>query len=163
MAARPPLSLRRPGPRPSPGGLIADRRGVTMVEFALLAWPTVMLILFGLQLALVQYTQVGLSNALFDTASAPEPAVLAGDQPGYKAVVCARIGLQPAQACAAGLLVEMAPLALVPTAAQPIQGTTFLAGLPMNVMLLRAAAPVVQILPFLPIGPATASVVFRRS
>lgn len=140
-----------------------DRRGSTAVEFALLAWPIVMLVIGGIQLAIYQYTQLMLSNALFDTAASPGTEVLTGDQDGYKTLVCASIRIMPAATCKAKILVEMAPLINVPTAAQSVQGTFFLPGVPMNLMLLRAAIPAVKILPLLPAIWAKSSVVFRRS
>ncbi|MDP4022473.1 pilus assembly protein [Methylobacterium sp. NEAU 140] len=143
--------------------LRADRRGSVAVEFALLVWPVILLVMGGIQLAIYQYTQLTLSNALFDTASDPEPAVLLGNQAGYKSIVCARIRIMPAATCEEKLLVEMTPLAAVPTGTLSIQGAAFSPGLPMNLLVLRAAIPAVKIVPLWPPTWAKASVVFRRS
>lgn len=155
--------MRRPAPfRGAARRLLRDRRGATSVEFAILAWPLVALILMACQVAIHQYTELMLSNTLFDTAAAPPVSVLAGDQSAYKSAVCAKLPFMTTTTCQAGLLVEMAPLSAVPTAARAIQGTVFYAGLPMNVMVLRASVPILRVFPALPKVSAQASVVFRR-
>ncbi|MFE1600899.1 TadE family protein [Methylobacterium sp. ID0610] len=139
-----------------------DRLGATAVEFALLLWPAMVLILGALQFGFYQYTQATLSNALFDTAAAPGTEVILGDQAGYRNRICASIPIIPDATCRATLLVELEPLASLPTTVTDIQGSVFDPGLPMNLMVLRAAVPTLQILPFAPVMRAKASVVFRR-
>jgi Flp pilus assembly protein TadG len=149
---RPPLLAR-----------LACRRGSTAVEMALLAWPTILLVLGALQLILAQYTQALLSNALFDSAAAPETELTRADAATYRETVCSKIVVMPAATCRARLLVEMTRLADAPTAATAVAGTAFTAGSVGDALLLRAALPNIRLLPaVIPNLPAKASVVFRR-
>lgn len=141
---------------------LACRRGSVAVEMALLAWPTILLVLGVLQLVLVQYTQVLLSNALFDSAAAPESELTLGLAAGYKAKVCDKIFVMQAATCKTRLVVEMMKLTDAPVAATAITGATFSAGAVNDALLLRASLPNIRILPLLPEIPARASVVFRR-
>ncbi|KQT61113.1 hypothetical protein ASG52_17955 [Methylobacterium sp. Leaf456] len=155
--------MRRPAPFSAAARRLGrDRSGATSVEFAILAWPLVALILMACQVAIHQYTVLMLSNTLFDTAATPQVSVLAGNQSGYKSDVCAKLPFMTTKTCESSLLVEMAPLSAVPTAAQAIQGTVFSSGLPMNVLVLRASVPILRVFPALPKVSAQASVVFRR-
>lgn len=143
-------------------GFRRDTGGAVAVEFAILVWPIILLILGALQLGVYQYTQVQLTNALFDTAADPEPAIYASDATSYKALICSRIRIMPTATCKAALLVEMARLADVPTTTTALTGTTFTAGASKDVLLLRAGVPGVRIMPLLPAFWAKGSVVFRR-
>lgn len=139
-----------------------DVRAATTVEFAMVLWPLIAIIMMCLQIALHQYIQSILSNLLFDTAATPPALILAGDQSGYKSEICDRIPFIKKSACVEQLLVEMSPLSEVPTAKTEVTGRLFSVGQSMNVMLLRAAIPTPRIFPALPQGWAKASVVFRR-
>ncbi|MFD0937575.1 TadE/TadG family type IV pilus assembly protein [Methylobacterium trifolii] len=144
--------------------LCRDASGAVAVEFAILVWPVILLLVGILQLGLYQYTQVQLGNALFDAASGPseELGLLTGNATTYKTTVCTRIRILPLATCKANLLVEMQVLSTVSTTATAITGTTFNAGASNNALLLRAGIPAIRILPFLPVMWAKGSVVFRR-
>src|SRR3954451_12575853 len=128
-------------------GILACRRGSVAVEMALLAWPMIGLIIGILQLVIVEYTQVQLSNALYDSASSPETEIIAGTAAAYKAKVCTKLIAMPIATCNARLLVEMMKLSDAPTAATAVAGTTFDPGAANEALLLRAAIPTTQFLP----------------
>ncbi|SFU96946.1 Flp pilus assembly protein TadG [Methylobacterium sp. 174MFSha1.1] len=138
------------------------RRGVASVEMAFLAWPTIFMIIGALQFVIAQYTQVLLSNALYDSASAPEPELLLASADLYKTTLCAKIRVMQTQSCKAQVVVEMMRLTDAPTAATGVTGATFSAGSSGDALLLRAALPTLRILPLIPAITAQASVVFRR-
>ncbi len=143
--------------------LSACRHGSVAVEMAFLAWPTVLLILGTLQLVIAQYAQAQLSNALFDSATFPEASLTVPNAPAYKVAICNKISIMPPSTCTARLIVEMMKLDDAQTTSAPVTGTSFVAGLPGDAVLLRAQLPNLKILPFLmPDFPAKASVVFRR-
>ncbi|KAB1072842.1 TadE/TadG family type IV pilus assembly protein [Methylobacterium planeticum] len=156
---RPGLPAR--GPRLVRFGTCA--RGAAAVEFALLAWPMVGLVLGILQFVMIQYTQVLLNDRLHVSAAIPEAELLAGDQAGYKTRLCERIVVVVMATCQASLLVELAPLSATPTAETAVAGTTFAPGSKNDVMLLRASLPVTVFVPFIPRVAARSSVVFRRT
>ncbi|MEA1834043.1 TadE/TadG family type IV pilus assembly protein [Methylobacterium durans] len=141
----------------------ACARGASAVEFALLAWPMIGLVLGILQYAVVQYAQVVLSDRLHLSASRPEAELLLGDRAGYRALLCAKIVVVPSATCQARLVVELAPLSASPTAQTPVRGASFSAGLPKEVMLLRAALPIPIVVPFVPAVTVQSSVVYRRT
>ncbi len=143
-------------------GLREDERGVASVEMALLAWPTIFMIIGALQFVIAQYTQVMLSSALYDSASTPEPELLLASADAYKTTLCGKIRVVQAQSCKAQIVVEMMRLSDVPTAATGITGATFSAGSANDALLLRAALPTLRILPLIPAITAKSSVVFRR-
>ncbi|MET7244601.1 TadE family protein [Methylobacterium sp. EM32] len=143
-------------------GLRDCRRGVASVEMAFLAWPAIFMIVGALQFVIAQYTQMLLSNALYDSASAPEPELLLASADVYKTTVCAKIRIVQAQSCKAQVVVEMMRLSDAPTAATGVTGATFSAGSAGDALLLRAALPTLRILPLIPAITAQASVVFRR-
>ncbi|WP_336488854.1 TadE/TadG family type IV pilus assembly protein [Methylobacterium nigriterrae] len=145
-----------------PPRILACERGAVAVEMALLAWPMIGLVVGILQLVIVQYTQVQLSNALYDSASSPEAELILGSATAYKAKVCGKIIIMPSATCNARLLVELMKLSDAPTAATAVAGTTFDPGSANDALLLRASVPTLQFLPLLPSITARASVVFRR-
>lgn len=139
-----------------------DVRAATTVEFAMVLWPLIAIIMMCLQIALHQYVQSILSNTLFDTAATPPALILSGDQSGYKSEVCDKIPFIKKSTCVEQLLIEMSPLSEVPVARTEVTGRIFSVGQSMSVMILRAAIPTPRIFPALPQGWAKASVVFRR-
>lgn len=139
-----------------------DRHGSVSVEFAILAWPLIGMILMGFQGAIYQYTQLMLSNTLFDTAASPPLSVLAGDQAGYRDAVCGKLPFMTTKTCQGSLLVELSSLSSLSTTPKAVTGSPFHPGLPTNVMVLRASVPVLRVFPALPQISAQASVVFRR-
>lgn len=136
--------------------------GATSVEMALLAWPTILMIVGVLQFVIAQYTQLMLSSALYDSASTPEPELLLGSASVYKATVCEKLRIVQPDSCKAQIVVEMMRLSDAPTTATAITGSTFSAGSANDALLLRAALPTLRILPLIPAITAQASVVFRR-
>ncbi|MGU3536752.1 hypothetical protein [Methylobacterium sp. A54F] len=137
-------------------------RGAAAVQMALLAWPTLFIVVGIFQFILAQYVQVLLNNHLHNSAAQPEAALLAGSQRAYKTLLCARIAMMPAATCTAALRVEQMTLASAPTAVAPITGGSFAAGAARDVMLLRAALPVPMFLPLIPQITARSSVTYRR-
>ncbi|MEA1832241.1 TadE/TadG family type IV pilus assembly protein [Methylobacterium durans] len=146
-----------------PGRFRRAARGSLGVEMAVLMWPLVMLLVGITQFLMHAYTQVLLSNALFDSAARPETELTAGDAAGYKTKVCAKILLLTQAGCRARLVVEMTQLSSAATSATAVTGATFSPGATKDLLLLRAALPSVRYVPFLPILTAKASVVFRRA
>ncbi|WP_207919307.1 TadE/TadG family type IV pilus assembly protein, partial [Methylobacterium segetis] len=141
----------------------ACRRGASAVEFALLAWPLIGLVLGILQYVVVEYAGVLLSDRLHISAGKPETELLLGDRAAYRALVCGKIVVVPSATCRARLVLELAPLSAGPTAPTPVTGATFSAGLPKEVMLLRAALPIPIVIPFVPAVTVRSSVVYRRT
>ncbi|MGF3024600.1 TadE/TadG family type IV pilus assembly protein [Methylobacterium aquaticum] len=143
--------------------MVTCRSGAAAVEFALIAFPLLMLVLGMLQFAIYYYLQQSLSNALYETASNPEPELLVQDKPGYTAKICAKIALS--QSClnpTTGIKIEAMKLVNVPTAALAITGTTFDTGASQDAILLRATMTAPRIVPLIPALAAQESVVFRR-
>lgn len=143
--------------------LVTCRSGAAAVEFALIAFPLVMLVLGMLQFVIYCYLQQTLSDALYQTASDPEPELLAQDKPGYVAKFCARIAFS--DSClnqTTGIKIEAMKLANAPTAPTAITGTTFDTGASRDVILLRATMAAPRIVPMIPELVAQDSVVFRR-
>ncbi|QRE74874.1 TadE family protein [Methylobacterium aquaticum] len=143
--------------------LVTCRSGAAAVEFALIAFPLVMLVLGMLQFVIYSYLQQTLSDALYQTASDPEPELLAQDKPGYVAKFCARIAFS--DSClnqTTGIKIEAMKLANAPTAPTAITGTTFDTGASRDVILLRATMAAPRIVPMIPELVAQDSVVFRR-
>lgn len=143
--------------------LLKCRSGAAAVEFALIAFPLVMLVLGMLQFVIYCYLQQTLSDALYQTASDPEPELLAQDKPGYVAKFCARIAFS--DSClnqSTGIKIEAMKLANAPTAPTAITGTTFDTGASRDVILLRATMAAPRIVPMIPELVAQDSVVFRR-
>lgn len=143
--------------------MLACESGATAVEFAMIAFPLVILVLGVFQFVMYFYLQQTLSNALYQTASAPESEVLSQDQAGYITKICAKIAF--GTTCldrAKGIKVEAMKLANVPTTALAITGTTFDTGTSQDVILLRATMTAPQIVPLIPALIARDSVIFRR-
>lgn len=140
-----------------------DTKGATAVEMALLAWPTFMLILGILQLVFIQNTQALLNDAVHDSGAKPEAELLLGSAGLYKQTLCGRMIFMGRQTCIDTVKVELMPLTSAPKAETPISGATFQPGLPNEAMLLRAALPVIKLVPFIPQFTARSSVVFRRT
>lgn len=138
-----------------------DRRGSVAIEFAILAWPLIALLVGSLQLAIHQYTQLTLANALFNSAAAPEQALLLGDQASYQAVLCRKVNILPFNTCMGNVKVEMMPLSSLPTTPTPITGTSFTIGASQTVMALRASVVSVKILPGFPVSQTIGAVLFR--
>ncbi len=144
-------------------GMLRCRSGATAVEFALIAFPLVMLVLGLLQFVIYCYLQQTLSDALYQTASDPEPELLAQDKAGYTAQVCARIAFsQNCLSPATGIKIEAMKLPNVPTASTAITGSTFDTGASQDVILLRATMAAPRIIPLIPELVAKDSVIFRR-
>ncbi|GJD62419.1 TadE family protein [Methylobacterium frigidaeris] len=142
--------------------LLEGQHGVASVEMAFLAWPTIFMIIGALQFVIAQYTQMLLTNALYDSASTPELELLLGNADMYKSTLCGKIRIMPSQSCKSQIIVEMMRLSDAPTAATSITGATFSAGSANDALLLRAALPTWRILPLIPAITAQSSVVFRR-
>ena len=143
--------------------MLTCRSGATAVEFALIAFPLLMLVLGLLQFVVYCYLQQTISDALYQTASEPEPEILAQDKPGYVARICAKVAFR--QSClgqAGGITVEAMRLPNVPTASLAITGTVFDTGASQDVILLRAKMPAPRLVPMVPELVAQDSVVFRR-
>lgn len=137
-------------------------KGIAALELGLVAMPLTMLLVGILQLVVFQYTQSLLSNGLYDSAARPPASVLASDQSLFKGDLCDRIVIMARASCVAAVVVEMARLDSVATTATPITGTTFSSGTSQQAIVLRAALPVTQFVPFIPVMTAKSSVVFRK-
>lgn len=140
-----------------------DAAGATAVEFALVVTPFLMLCIGILQFVLLHYTQQTLSDALYSSASKPEAELIAANQTGYIAKLCAKIPF-PTDCLNAtnGVKVEMMRLADLPTATTGISGTSFTSGASGDVLVLRAMMPAPRIVAFIPPLMTRDSVVFRR-
>ena len=139
------------------------RRGFASVELAFVALPLLMLLLGVFQFVLLQYTQITLNNALYESASSPEPEITAliPSKSGYKDKLCAKV-MSTGSYCRDNILIEMQPLSLYATTKQEITGNIFIGGIAGTPMLLRAAMPVTQFVPFIPQLMTKSSVVFVR-
>lgn len=140
-------------------GFAACRSGASAVEFGLLAWPFLMMTMAVLQFYAMHIMQNTLSDALYQSAAAPEIELLAGQKDAYKAIVCAKTAFT--DSCKASLVLEMQRLADVPTTSVALT-EKFQAGTSNDVLLLRASTSVVQFVPFIPVLKIKASVIFRR-
>lgn len=144
------------------GRLRADETGAAAVEFALVALPFLMLCLAMLQLLFLHYTQQTLSDALYASASSPEAELTTGNKSGYVSKLCNRILFSTNCLASNGVKVELIRLVDLPTTATAITGTTFNAGSPGDVLVLRAKMPAPQVVFFMPQLIASDSVIFRR-
>ncbi|MCF4125722.1 TadE family protein [Methylobacterium sp. SyP6R] len=143
--------------------MLKCRSGATAVEFALIAFPLVMLVLGLLQFVIYCYLQQTVSDALYQTASDPEPELLTQDKSGYTAKFCARIAFsENCLSQTTGIKIEAMKLPNVPTAATAITGSTFDTGASQDVILLRATMAAPRIIPLIPELVAKDSVIFRR-
>jgi Flp pilus assembly protein TadG len=143
--------------------VLADERGASAVEFALVVLPFLMLCVGMLQFLCLHYTQQTLSDALYNTASSPEAELIAGNKSGYVNKLCAKILFQASCLDATtGVQVELMRLSDLPTSVTPIAGTTFSPGSANDVLVLRAKMPAPQIVSFVPQLMASDSVIFRR-
>ena len=148
---------------PHTARMLRCRSGATAVEFALIAFPLLMLVLGLLHFVIYCYLQQTISDALYQSASEPEAELLARDKPGYKAKICARIAFT--QSClnqTSGITIEAMKLPDVPTASTAITGTSFDTGASQDVIVLRAAMAAPRLVPLVPQLVARESVVFRR-
>lgn len=141
----------------------ACRRGFATVELGFVALPLLLLLIGVFQFVVLQYTQISLNNALYETASSPETEItaLVPDKNGYKTKICAKV-MSTGNYCRDNILVEMQPLSSYSTSKQAIAGTIFIGGVAGTPMLLRAAMPVTQFVPFIPRLVTKSSVVFLR-
>lgn len=121
-----------------------DHRGTTAVEFGAVAALLVSLLMAVLQFSLYFLCQMSMHNALADIATGANTAALSS-QSSINGLVCDQLVL--ADSCSSTLLVEKAPLANFPAAAQPVTGASFANGTTGVMMLIRAKANVVTFIP----------------
>lgn len=141
-------------------GFHRDRSGATAVEFAFVGLIIVTLLLAILQFSIAFLSQMNIHHALADAASGNNARTLAGDRAGVVTQICGRLLL--IDNCAANLRLETQPLANYAATAQPITGTTFSASAVGNLMLMRASAPVITFVPFLPNLRVSGAVLYVR-
>lgn len=134
--------------------------GSTAVEFAFVGMILVTLILGILQFALVFMAQMYLHDAVAEAGTGKTTATYAGNRAGVVTQICARMFVL--DDCASKLALEAQPLASYSTAQQPIDGTTFVAAPVGTPMLMRAKAPVVTFVPFLPQLNISATALYAR-
>lgn len=159
-----PMTGNRESPRTARGSLLrrfgAASGGATAVEFSLLCLPFFLILLAILQYFCFHIMRGTLSDALYQSASSPETALLLGQKDAYKNILCNKTVF--AETCLSTVKLEMQPLANVPTGATAITGAVFNPGTTNDVLLLRGSSEVVNFLPLFPTLTVKASVVFRR-
>lgn len=139
-----------------------DRSGATAVEFAFVGIVMVTLLLAILQFSIAFLSQMNIHHALSDAATGNNAQTLAGNRASVVTQVCARLLM--IDNCTANLRLETQALANYSTVSQPITGAVFVASALGTPMLMRASAPVVTFVPFLPtLRVSGAALYMRRS
>lgn len=137
-----------------------DAAGSTAVEFAFIGLIFIGSMLGILQFALAFMAQMYLHDAVSEAATGRTAGTYAGSRSQVAAQICGRmIALDN---CAENLQLETQPLASYSAAAQPIAGTTFVAGTSGTVMLIRARARVLTFVPGLSTLHVSAAALYTR-
>lgn len=139
-----------------------DRSGATAVEFAFVGMIMITLLLAILQFSIAFLSQMNIHHALSDAATGNNAQTLAGNRTSVVTQICGKLLM--IDNCAANLKLETQALASYSTVSQPITGATFTASALDTPMLMRASAPVVTFVPFLPhLRVSGAALYMRRS
>lgn len=130
------------------------------VEFAFVGMILVTMILGIFQFALVFMAQLYLHDAVAEAATGKTTATYAGNRAGVVTQICERMFI--VDGCTSKLALETQPLSSYSTAPQPITGTIFVAATVGTPMLMRAKAPVVTFVPFIPQLNVSATALYAR-
>lgn len=126
----------------------SDDAGATAVEFGFIGLLFFMVLLAILQFALLFLSQMSLENALSDATTGDTAATYSASRSVVAERICSRLILM--DNCETRLLLEMQPLKNYSTSEQAITGTVFSIGAAHDVVLMRARAPVLTVVPGMP-------------
>lgn len=138
-------------------------RGATAIEFALIIPVFVILLIACIQLSLVFLSELQIRTAIADVAStAPDPnQSSARDPAAIRQTICNSLVM--ADNCTANLRLEQSDASALSGTYKPITGSQFATGADNQVMVIRAEAPIITIIPgFTPISVSATSIWLKK-
>jgi Flp pilus assembly protein TadG len=143
---------------------VRDQRGASAVEFAIVAGPFFLLIIWLVQLGVYATTQVALDNGLISEAEAVREDLVAGTLPSASTIKSAVVAAAGALLTNNSTLsVEVRTLTDLDSATVPIVDGTTDYGTTTSVLVLRASGQVISFAPgFGSFNTVTSAALVRR-